>query len=126
MEKRSTDPMPAIFQPLPLLRNPHVQTVLASVLNDWQRRLPARSQEVALPDGDRLRLYDTCPPAWQPGNPVALLIHGLSGCHRSGYLVRLGRQLLPHGWRVVRMDLRGAGQGMALARKTYNAACSAD
>src|SRR5262249_47580085 len=34
--------------------------------------------------------------------------------------------LLPQRFRVVRMDLRGCGQGAALARRTYNGACSDD
>jgi len=114
------------FRPLPLLRNPHVQTILAVLLNDWQRAMSARRRLVRLPDGDRLQLFDSCPRTWAPGRPVVLLVHGLSGCHRSGYLVRLARLLLPCGMRVLRMDLRGAGASMHLARSTYNAACSGD
>jgi predicted alpha/beta-fold hydrolase len=57
---------------------------------------------------------------------MVLLVHGLGGCHRSGYMQRLGGLLLPHGLRVVRMDLRGAGAGAALARRSYHGGCSED
>jgi predicted alpha/beta-fold hydrolase len=36
------------------------------------------------------------------------------------------RQLLGWGWRVVRVDLRGSGRGISLARKPYHAGCSDD
>jgi predicted alpha/beta-fold hydrolase len=103
-----------------------VQTVLGVLLNDWQRRIACRPQQVLLADGDRLSWYDSRPRQWQPGAPIALLVHGLTGCHRSGYLVRLGRMLLGQGVRVVRMDLRGAGTSLRLARRTYTAASSPD
>jgi len=55
-----------------------------------------------------------------------VLIHGLTGSHRASYVQRLSGQLLPRGLRVVRIDLRGAGQGFALARRPYHAGCSDD
>jgi predicted alpha/beta-fold hydrolase len=39
---------------------------------------------------------------------------------------RLARALLPRGLRVVRLDLRGCGRGIALARGSYNGGCSGD
>jgi hypothetical protein len=85
-----------------------------------------REELVELPDGDRLVLHDSPAPGWQPGSPIAVLIHGLGGDHRSGYLQRLGRVMLRWHWRVVRVDLRGCGKGIALAKKPYHAGCSDD
>ena len=45
-------------------------------------------------------LHDTAPPSWRPGDPVAVLVHGLGGCHRSGGIVRLARLLFGRGIRV--------------------------
>lgn len=81
---------------------------------------------VTLADGDALAVHDSCPPAWRTGEPIALLVHGLGGCHRSGYMRRITNGLTVAGVRVFRLDLRGAGSGMKLARKYYNAACSND
>jgi predicted alpha/beta-fold hydrolase len=61
-----------------------------------------------------------------PHRPIAVLIHGLGGSHRSAYLPRMARRLNDAGWRVFRMDLRGAGAGVRLARRFYNAGCSDD
>jgi predicted alpha/beta-fold hydrolase len=113
------------FRPLPLLGNPHVQTLLGNLLRG-SPEVAARERHVLLPDGDRLVLHDSVPPRWRPGGRVALLVHGLGGSHRSGYLLRVAALLLRRGFRVGRLDLRGVGRGARLARRTYNAACSAD
>src|SRR5437879_4509972 len=114
------------FHPLPLLSNPHLQTLLGHL---WPRPSwshPVRSQVLRLPDGDALTLYDTIPSGWQPGGPIALLVHGLTGSHASPQVQRVAQFLLPHGWRVVRMDLRGAGPSIALSRHTYHGGRSDD
>ncbi|HLJ92674.1 MAG TPA: alpha/beta fold hydrolase [Gemmataceae bacterium] len=114
------------FRPLPLLGNAHVQTLLGSFWRGVVPRFGTRERHVALPDGDRLVLHDSVPANWQPGRCIVLLVHGLGGTHRSGYMVRLAGLLVTHGLRAVRIDLRGCGRGTALARKTYNGACSED
>jgi predicted alpha/beta-fold hydrolase len=114
------------FRPLPLLGNPHVQTVLANALPGWSLRYPSEERQVALPDGDQLLVHDSAPNDWSEQGRVAILVHGLGGCHRSGYMQRVARLLLGRGMRVVRMDLRGAGGGVGLARKPYHGGCSDD
>src|SRR5262245_37723086 len=114
------------FRPLPFLGNPHVQTILGHLLTGRVPRLPARQRQVVLPDGDRLVLHDRTPPGWRPGERIVVLVHGLCGSGRSGGVLRLAAALLPHGLRVVCVDLRGAGSGAGLARRTYNAGCSQD
>jgi predicted alpha/beta-fold hydrolase len=114
------------FRPLPLLGNPHVQTVLSQYLPSPALVHPTQAHEVELSDGDRLVLHDSIPSGWRPGDRIALLLHGLGGCHASPHLQRLARLLLPQGLRVVRLDLRGAGHGARLARKTYHAGISDD
>lgn len=114
------------FRPLPLLGNPHLQTILANLLPRPELSWPTTLRVVPLPDGDQLAVQDTLPSNWENGKPAVLMVHGLGGCHHSPYLVRLARLLAPRGVRVLRIDLRGAGAGVGLARKTYNAACSHD
>lgn len=121
-----TAPARPEFCPLPFLSNPHVQTLLGTWLQGPATPLPARARYVLLPDSDRLVLHESAAPAWQPGQRIALLVHGLGGAHDSGYMQRLARLLVPHGLRVVRLDLRGCGRGLALARGSYNGACSGD
>jgi predicted alpha/beta-fold hydrolase len=114
------------FRPLPLLSNPHVQTLLGYWLPGPRCPAPQRQHVVWLPDGDGLVLHDNIPPGWQPGEAMALLVHGLTGSHASGHIKRLAALLLPRGVRVVRMDQRGTGKGLALARGSYHAGRSAD
>src|SRR5947209_6815142 len=107
------------FRPLPFLGNPHVQTLLGTFLTGPEFSSRSHERLVQLDDGDQLVLHDTLPPEWREGNPVALLVHGMGGSHRSGYMQRTARRLLTRGFRVVRMDLRGTGKGIALARRSY-------
>jgi predicted alpha/beta-fold hydrolase len=114
------------FRPLPLLGNPHVQTVMAVWLNGSPFRGPVRQVRLTLPDGDRIVLHDSQPSAWRRGGPVAILVHGLGGSHRSGYLERVTQRLMNRGRRVVRLDMRGAGMSDGLARRPYHAGISDD
>jgi uncharacterized protein len=122
----SAVPSSVDFRPLPLLGNRHVQTLLGHLLPGPQAARPARSVVVWLPDGDGLVLHDNIPPGWRPGAPIAVLVHGLGGTHASPPVQRLAWRLLARRLRVVRLDLRGAGQGLPLARRCYHGGRSAD
>lgn len=114
------------FRPLPFLGNPHVQTLLGTFLAGEALAAPTPLRLVRLTDGDQLVLHDSVPRGWRLGDRVAVLVHGLTGSHRSGYMQRLAGQFLRRRVRVVRVDLRGAGKGVALARLPYHAGCSDD
>jgi predicted alpha/beta-fold hydrolase len=113
------------FQPYPLLGNPHVQTVLGTLFGPGPH--PIRSVPITVPlaDGDRIVVHASAAPGWQRG-PVTLLVHGLGGCHESGYMIRIARRLAERGACAYRMDLRGCGAGAGLAQRLYCAACSGD
>jgi predicted alpha/beta-fold hydrolase len=116
----------AEFSPHALLRTGHLQT-LAGVFLPLPRVVEAAVQRVVeLPDGDRIILHDESPPDWSVGGRTALLIHGLSGCHSSPYMVRIARKLCTRGVRSFRMDLRGCGAGLGLARLPYHSGRSED
>ncbi len=104
------------FRPHPLIRNGHAQTVVSNYFP--AARLPSNTirYEVPLPDGDALVLHEDSPAAWAPGDRIVLMMHGLGGCHRSGYLVRIAGKFIERGTRTIRMDLRGYGDGIAKAR----------
>jgi uncharacterized protein len=116
----------SVFRPLPLLSNPHVQTILGSFLSGTRGPGRTRKWLVPLPDGDRIVLHETLPRSAGSTEPIALLVHGLGGSHRSPYMTRLTHRLKGVGWRVFCMDLRAAGVGIRFARRFYNAACSHD
>ncbi|HVS33940.1 MAG TPA: alpha/beta fold hydrolase [Gemmataceae bacterium] len=117
---------PPDFRPLPLLGHPHIQTLLGHILPGPTVSLPTREHVIRLPDGDGLMLYDNAPPGWRPGGRIVLLVHGLAGAAEAAGMSRLAARLLAQGLRTVRIDQRGTGKGMALARASYNAARSDD
>jgi predicted alpha/beta-fold hydrolase len=55
-----------------------------------------------------------------------LLVHGLGGDSEGFGLRRLASTLQRHGFAVLRLNLRGAGEGRSLAPGTYSAACWKD
>lgn len=114
------------FHPHPLLRNGHSQTLAGFLLFRTSIDEAASHHLVSLPDGDQIVLHDDCPPAWQPGDRTALLMHGLAGCHRSPYMQRIARKLNQRGVRTFRMDLRGCGAGELFARLPYHSGRSED
>ena len=53
--------------------------------------------------------------------PLAVLVHGLTGCHESGYMVQTARYLTGLGYPVVRLNMRGAGPSAATCGQRYHA-----
>jgi predicted alpha/beta-fold hydrolase len=88
--------------------------------------LPSESAEVDLGGGDRALVLDSIPSGWSPGDPAAVLVHGLGGCARAPYIVRVGKKLTRLGIRVVRMNLRGAGASFGLSRSFYHSGKTED
>lgn len=114
------------FQPHPLVRGGNAQTILPVFLPGKKARYESIRHEVVLSDGDRVVLHDDCPEEWQQGDPVVLMMHGLTGCHQSHYMQRLASKINARGWRAFRMDHRGSGAGSNLARNPYHAALTHD
>lgn len=114
------------FRPHPLVPGGHLQTIASVLLPTRRLRYTATQRIVSLPDGDQVVLHDDCPAGWQPGGRVTLLIHGLAGSHQSGYMQRTAARMNARGVRALRLDLRGCGAGLALARWPYHSGRSED
>jgi uncharacterized protein len=93
----------------------HWQTVAAIYLPWDYEPYRAVQHRVRLHDGDQLVLHDDCPAGWQPGDRVALILHGLGGSHDSTYSKRILPKLTSRGVRVFRLDARGCGAGEGCA-----------
>jgi hypothetical protein len=115
------------FRPHPLLRGGHRQTLLGY----WRRRglswlHPTENLVAEAEGGVKLLLRAT----WQPGPreacPGLVLVHGLGGWDGASYGIATGRLAFGRGWHVVRMNLRGAGDGMGLSPVLYNAGLDGD
>jgi uncharacterized protein len=109
-----------------LLRGGHVQTLAGYYLPSLSRRYTAVRHTIVLPDGDEVVLHDDCPSSWGPCSPFVVLMHGLAGCHQSGYMIRIAARLTDCGIRVFRLDHRGAGAAACRAKHPYHAGRSED
>ncbi|HUY31536.1 MAG TPA: alpha/beta fold hydrolase [Pirellulales bacterium] len=114
------------FRPHALFRGGHAQTLAGIYLPGPRYPYRAARHQVALADGDRIVLHDDRPSGWRPGERTAIMIHGLAGCHTSPYMRRIAGKLADRGVRVFRMDLRGCGAGVGLARLPYHSGQSED
>ncbi|MFQ5973678.1 MAG: hypothetical protein ACE5Q3_15225, partial [Alphaproteobacteria bacterium] len=114
--------LPWIGGDLQTLRN-HVLRERAD-LTPW----PGHRVETALDGGagDRLVARLHRPRGSHPGRPLAVLIHGLTGCEASIYVVRAARVLLRAGYPVLRLNLRGAGPSRHTSLGFYHAGLTAD
>lgn len=88
---------------------------------------PSAPIEIALDDGSGDRLLGWVDqPVAAVTRSLVVLVHGLTGCSESNYMLATAATLLDAGHRVLRLNLRGAGSGRALARRHYHAGCSQD
>ncbi len=115
------------FQPPAWARGGHRQTLLAF----WVRRglaWPLPTEDMIVDAGEDVRLLVRA--SWQPGEraarPALVLVHGLGGSDTSGYILATGRMAWARGWHVLRMNMRGAGDGCALCQRLYNAGLDGD
>lgn len=122
MDRIDTPP----FDPHPLFRGGHVQTIAGIYLPGKRYPYQAAAHTVHLADGDAIVLHDDCPSNWRPTHVAVLIVHGLAGCHLSPYAVRLAAKLNAAGVRTFRMDLRNCGAGRGLSRLPYHAGRSED
>nr|WP_306673931.1 alpha/beta fold hydrolase [Tahibacter caeni] len=100
-----------------MLRNPHVQSVLASsgvrrwLLRGRRAALEARSEELILDCGDGVRLqgFHSRQDVRAQARGLVVLLHGWEGSVQSSYLLHTGARLLAEGWDVFRLNFRDHG-----------------
>lgn len=75
--------------------------------------------------GDRLAALLSTPE--RPASaPLIVLIHGLTGCEESSYILESASFFLKRRYRVLRLNLRGAGPSRATCSGHYHAGCADD
>lgn len=127
-----TDPTPLIsaadFQPPRLLRNPHVQSMLASSgLRRWlsMRGRTAIEREASTHildcgDGIRLQGFHTRQHERTTSRGMVVLLHGWEGSARSSYVLNTGARLLDAGFDVFRLNFRDHGDTHHLNRDLFH------
>lgn len=114
------------FSPLPLLSKGVLQTLAAHYLPNYVKLSDKGSHLIPLADGDKLSAVENRPRDWKNGQRIVLLVHGLTGSHRSKYMIRMTNLLIQQGFMVIRLNLRGCGLGLGLAMQPYHSGRSED
>ncbi|MEA3211738.1 MAG: uncharacterized protein QOE70_4795 [Chthoniobacter sp.] len=111
----------SLFDPPLWLRNGHVQTILPVLL---PRRLRVRlaRERLELDDGDFLDLD------WvrAHGRRVAILLHGLEGSSRNGYIRGMAQALSAGGWDVLAWNFRGCSEELNRLPRFYHSGDTSD
>lgn len=118
----------AEFRPPRGLRNPHVQSVLAS--SGLRRWLSARrhaaiecaARELLLDCGEGVRLqgFHTAQRVRERPRGLVVLLHGWEGSVRSTYVLNTGARLLAEGFDVFRLNFRDHGDTHHLNRGLFH------
>jgi uncharacterized protein len=105
------------FSPAPGLGSPHAQTIFASVFRS--KDLPAsRRERWDTHDGDFVDLDIYAAPAERPH---VVLLHGLEGSSRSGYVAAIIRGAHALGWGATALNFRScSGEPNRLARSYHS------
>jgi uncharacterized protein len=120
--------MTRTFEPAGLLKNPHVQSILASSgMRGWQARrrypdLQEAEQALLLDGGDGVRLSALLSRQApdKPSRGLAVLIHGWEGSVRSSYILSTGGRLYRDGFDVLRINLRDHGDSHGLNEELFH------
>jgi predicted alpha/beta-fold hydrolase len=113
------------FVPRRFLRGGHAQTIAgnfmkrANLLPPPEERLFSIEQDVQL----------LCHCHWQPQRQnrlTLILVHGLEGSSKSGYVIGTASRAWARGWNVVRMNIRGCGGTEHLSSTLYHSGLSQD
>lgn len=120
-------PNAADFTPPRVLRNPHLQSVLASTgPRRWRalfgNPLDAGAVEHVLDCGDGVRLqgFHNAQTVLPSPRGLVVLLHGWEGSARSTYVLHTGVRLLAEGFDVFRLNFRDHGDTHHLNRELFH------
>jgi predicted alpha/beta-fold hydrolase len=105
----------------------HLQTIRNTIVKPAYPLPPGQEMRFAMPDGSGdVMLARLNPPAMVASNPLAVLLHGLTGSEDSFYVRATTRLLMDRGHPVLRLNLRGAGPSAATCSRRYHAGRTGD
>lgn len=114
------------FRPHLLVRGGHLQTIIGYYLSNPKTINHTKLHHVPLPDGDTLVICENRPSRKSGYPAVVVFMHGLGGHANSPYMLRLAEMFRHRGWITFRMNHRGCGEGVGLARHLYHSGRSDD
>jgi predicted alpha/beta-fold hydrolase len=114
------------FTPLPPFLGGWGQTIAGTLFPQTPLTKSPTRHIITVENDERVLVLENRPKSWRVGDNIALLVHGLAGSANSGYMVRMAKKLIKRGFMVMRMNLRGCGDGFGLARLPYHSGRSED
>ncbi|MBD9358193.1 hydrolase [Methylomonas albis] len=104
------------FRPAWWLNSPHLQTIYPAFLRRISPPAGIRRERLETPDGDFLDID------WidNDDRPLVLLLHGLAGSSRSGYIAGLQHSLTTAGFASVALNFRGCSGEMNRMARCYH------
>lgn len=116
------------FRPPFFLRNPHVQSLLASsglrhlLMKRRGREIETHAVEHILDGGDDIRLqgFHSAQSVMPDARGLIVLLHGWEGSARSNYVLASGARLLREGFDVFRLNFRDHGETHHLNREIFH------
>lgn len=116
------------FQPHPLLRHSHTQTILTALTLRTFKEMTYKRIRLDTPDGDFLDIdFPTIEGITLPDDaPLLFLLHGMEGQARSGYGMQMYELALRQGIRPVGINYRSCSGEMNRTALSYNLGHTAD
>ena len=110
------------FRPAPWLRNPHAQTIYASMPWAWRGRPTLRREVLRLPDGDETAVDWVVETEQTPKTaPLLIILHGLEGSAESSYARMLMGEAAARQWRCCVLHFRDCGDYRNVLPRRYHA-----
>lgn len=110
------------FRPAAGLTSPHAQTIFASYLRPRQTP-PLVRQRLLTPDGD---FVDVDRLMADPASPHLLVLHGLEGSSKAGYVAAIVRGAAARGWGAVALNFRSCSGEPNRAARLYHSGETGD
>jgi uncharacterized protein len=113
------------FRPAWWLPGAHLQTIAGRYLKQRRHTRLVR-ERLETPDGDFVDLDHAGLPGPPHDAPLVLVLHGLEGCARSGYVLHTLAALAGHGIRGVALNFRSCSGEPNRTARFYHAGDTAD
>ncbi|MDD1614497.1 MAG: hydrolase [Methylococcaceae bacterium] len=104
------------FKPAWWLNNAHLQTLYPAIIRKMSPPPGSRRERLITPDNDFIDI-DWC---GESNQPLIILLHGLTGSSRSGYIKGLQVALLMEGFRSVALNFRGCSGEYNYSARCYH------
>jgi uncharacterized protein len=116
------------FQPHPLFRHPHTQTILTALILRATKEMAYQRIRLDTPDGDFIDLdFPQLKDVTLPDDaPLVFLLHGMEGQARSGYGTLMYEMVLRQGLRPVGINYRSCSGEMNRTALSYSLGHTAD